>query len=197
MSFNLAQLAANIDTVGDALGARGAGKSIAGGFRGLHAGEYVMGGGRLIKGTAEGAMASGAVDFEVPTSPPEAITEVLEGIAGFGSFVAGKVGEWLKMNQIYEVHMTLFKQTITATPYKLWVCEDGRWKCRKLWQYSVGKLVKGGSTTKHSFRLESDVQRHRMNAEISRLSSRAQWSIRESVRKRAEFDARHQPGPCE
>lgn len=197
LAVGLAEAAANLDVIGKAFGAAGAGKSVASGVGNIGSGSYVMGAGGLARGTAEGAMAADLTSIDIPTSPPEAVTELLEGVANLGSFVSGKVGEWLTMNQVYEVRLTQFFQTVTATPYKVWNCVDGKWQCQKLWQYEIGNLDKDRGTNPKSFRLESDVARHQMQSEINTLGHRAQSSIAHSLQARAEFDAKHQPGSCE
>jgi hypothetical protein len=197
LAVGLGDAVTTLDIVGKALGAGGAAGSIRSGLGGLAAGEYVMGTAGLAKGTAEGAMASGITDISIPTSGKEALVEVLKQSAKFGKIVTEKIGEWLKMNQLYEVHLTQFEQTITATPYSNYRCVNGEWQCEKIWQYSVGKLRKRGHPNKRTFRLESDVARHRMQNEIDRMGRIAQANIRQSLEDRAEFDARHQPGPCQ
>ncbi|MDK1019731.1 MAG: hypothetical protein QGD89_10050, partial [Actinomycetota bacterium] len=197
MTLGLAELAADLDVIGSALGAKGAGQSIAGGIGGMASGTYVMGAGGLARGAAEGAMASGLTDVSIPTSAPEAVVEVLEGVANLGALVSKKVGEWLVANQLYEVRLTLFQQTITATPYDLSTCIGGEWECRRVWQYDVGPLTKRGRSNSKTFRLASDIARHRMQSEISRMGRRAQSAIAASVEARSDFDTRHQPGSCE
>jgi hypothetical protein len=122
---------------------------------------------------------------------------VVKGAAKLGELVSRKVGEWLVMNQLYKVRLTLFEQKITATPYSNWVCEDGKWKCEKVWQYSVGQLRRKSSVEHGPFRLESKIARHRMESTISRLGRVAQREIAKSLQARADFDAKHQPGPCQ
>lgn len=196
MSLGLGDAIAGLDIAGKALGARGAAKSITTGLGGMQSGEYVMGGLGLVKGTAEGTMASGLTDVTIPTSPPEAVVEVVKGVAKLGKFVADKVGKWLIANQLYEVHLTLFQQTITATPYDQWVCRDDKWTCRTVWQYSVGQLRKRGKPNIHTFRLDSDIAKHRMKSTISRLGKRAQSETTKSLQDRAKFDAKHTPSNC-
>lgn len=196
MSLGLSEAAAGLDLLGKALGARGAGQSIAKGIGGMSSGKYVMGAGGLAKGTAEGAMASGETKISIPTSPPEAVVEVVKGAANLGAFVSRKVGEWLKANQVYNVRLTLFQQTITATPYELWRCVEGSWKCEKVWEYDVGPLRKHGTTNPRVFRLNTKENRHRMNTEVGRLGQRAQSEIARSLQARADFDAKHQPSSC-
>ena len=144
LAVGLGEAVTDLNIVGKALGAGGAFKSLEGGLGGLAAGEYVMGAAGLAKGTAEGAMASGITDISIPTSGQEAVVEVLKQSAKFGKIIMDKVGEWLKMNQLYEVHLTQFEQTITATPYPNYRCVNGEWQCEKVWQYSVGQAPEEG-----------------------------------------------------
>jgi hypothetical protein len=197
LAVGLGEAATALDIVGKALGAGGAAGSIKSGIGGLASGEYVMGAAGLAKGTAEGAMASGLTDISIPTSGPEALVEVLKQSAKLGQFISSKVGDWLKMNQLYDVHLTQFVQVITATPHYNYRCVNGEWKCEKVWQYSVGKLQKYGKPNTRTFRLESDVARHQMQSHINMLGRRAQQAIARSLQDRADFDARHQPGPCQ
>jgi hypothetical protein len=197
LSLGLGEAVTDLDILGKSIGAAGAASSIRSALGGLASGEYVMGTAGLVKGTAEGAMASGLTTVSVPTSAPEAVVEVLKGAANLGKWVADTVGKLLEANQIYDVHLTLFQQTIVATPYLNYRCVDGRWQCEKVWQYSVGKLRKKGKPRDKSFILDSDLNRYRMQAEIRRLGRIAQRNITDSVKARAEFDAKHQPGPCQ
>jgi hypothetical protein len=197
LAVGLGEAATALDIVGKALGAGGAIGSLKSGIGGLASGEYVMGVAGLAKGTAEGAMASGLTDISIPTSGREALVEALEQSARIGQLISSKVADWLKMNQLYEVHLTQFVQVITATPYYNYRCVNGEWKCEKVWQYSVGKLQKYGNPNKRMFRLESEVARHQMQSHINMLGRRAQQSIIRSLQDRADFDARHQPGPCQ
>lgn len=196
LAVGLGDAATALGILGKALGAGGAASSIKSGIGGLASGEYVMGAAGLAKGTAEGAMASGITDISIPTSGPEVLVEVLKQSANLGALVSKKLGQWLKMNQLYDVHLTQFVQTITATPYYNYRCVDGEWKCEKIWQYSVGKLRKKGRPNKRTFRLESDIARRRMQNEINRMTRIAQSAIAKSLKDRAEFDAKHQPGAC-
>lgn len=197
LHWDLARLGANIDAIGKALGARGAATSAIGGLRGIGSGSYVMGAGGLAKGTAEGAMASGVTDVDIPLSAPEAVVEVLEGLTKMTGVIAGKAGEWMKMSELYEVRRTLFCQTIVATPYEISTCVGGRWQCKQVWQYEVGPLAKYGKPRKDIFRLESERNRRLMRGQIRRHAAMAQRLIHKGVTDRAAFDARHQPGACQ
>jgi hypothetical protein len=197
MTVGLGEAVTALDILGKALGATSAAGSVTTALGGLSAGNYVMGTAGLVQGTAEGAMASGLTDVSIPTSAPDAIVAVVKEAAKLGKFVAETVGKWLEANQIYDVHLTLFEQTITATPYLNHRCVNGEWQCEKIWQYTVGKLRRKGKPRDRSFILDSDLNRHRMQNEIARLGRMAQSAITTSLRDRAEFDAKHRPGPCQ
>ncbi len=196
ITIGLGEAVTNLGIIGKALGAGGAVSSIKSGLGGLAAGKYVMGAGGLAKGTAEGAMASGLTDISIPTSGKEALVEALRQTAKIGKMISGKISDWLKMNQLYEVHLTQFVQVIVATPHDNYRCVDGEWKCERIWEYSVGKLQLAGKPNIRTFRLESDIQRHQMQVHINMLGRRAQQAIAKSLKDRAEFDAKHQPGSC-
>lgn len=196
LAWDLARLGADIDALGKALSTRGATRSVIGGLRGISSGSYVMGAGGLVKGTAEGVMASGATDVDIPLSAPDAIVEALEGLAKVTSMIAGKAGEWMKMHQLYEVRLTLFCQTIVATPYEISTCVDGQWQCRKIWQYDVGPLRRFGRPNRHLFTLNSKREQRQMHGQIRRSAAMAQGQVSKGLTERAAFDARHRPGAC-
>ncbi|MBN2334360.1 hypothetical protein JXL21_02290 [Candidatus Bathyarchaeota archaeon] len=204
MSFGLANLARDLDLAGSLLGGMSSGKSIAGGLGAMRSGTYVTGAAGLIEGTATGAMTAagagvgtGGMQVSIPTSPPEAIAEVLEATARLGSIVAGKVGEWLQMNVLYNVRVRFFTQRITATPYEIWECKGNEWVCKeKIYEITIGKLRPGGQPNPKSFRLDSDLARHKLEQEINRATRMAKGRIESGVRRRLQFEQQHQPKPC-
>lgn len=204
MAFDLARLAQDLDLAGSLLGGASSGDSIAGGIGAMKPGTYVTGAGGLIEGTATGIMTSagasvgsGDMQISIPTSPPEVISEVLETTAKFGKIVAKKLGGWLKMHEIYRVRVRFFTQRITATPYEIWECRNNQWVCReKIYEFTIGNLRLGGQPNPKSFRLESDIARHRFNQEIKTVTQMARNRLRKGARQRLKFEQDHRPGPC-
>ena len=198
MAFDLNDIGNLLDAAGKLLGGFGAGRNVVGGIGAMRAGKYVMGAKGLAEGAADAAMATDLVPVSVPTSPPEAMAEFLEQTAKLGALVSSKVGEWLEMNELYEVRLTYFTQTITAVPFERWACEGDKMVCKsKFWEYTVGGMGKRSGTQKKTFRLESDRQKHLMDNHIRTLSGIAQREIESSVQKRIKFDQAHRPKPCD
>lgn len=204
MAFGLSNLARDLDLAGSLLGGASAGTSIVGGIGGMQSGSYVAGAGGLISGTVSGVMTgagahvgSGDMEISIPTSPPEAMSEVLEATARLGAIVASKVGEWLVMNELYHVRIRFFTQTLTATPYEIWECRGGKMVCsQKTYGIEIGKLKRGGQPNPRTFRLDSDLARRRFEQHINSLTNMAKSRLEAGARKRAEFEQKHQPGPC-
>jgi hypothetical protein len=204
LALDLTNLANELGTLGSLLGAFGSGSSVAGGVGGLRAGEYVEGAGGLVWGGITGYIAGadpniGTQSFPVsiPTSPQEAATEVLEATARLGALVAQKVGEWMEMNQLYNIRLTFLYQSVTATPYQIWRCRAGRFKCaEQVYHYTVSGLQRRPGPHRGQFRLESDIARTQFQREIERMLAVARSNLEASARAKATFDARHRPGHC-
>lgn len=204
MAFELNNLAQDLDLAGSLLGGASSGTSIVGGIGAMKSGKYVSGAGGLVSGTVSGVMTgAGAsvgvegMEVSIPTSPPEAITEVLEATAKLGAIVAGKVGEWLVMNELYTVRLRFFRQKLTATPYEVWECRGGQLVCvQKIFEIEISKLMRSGQPTPKDFKLESDIARRRFTSHINRLSNMAKNRLESAARKRAKFEQDHRPGPC-
>ena len=170
----------------------------------MKSGTYVSGAGGLISGTVSGVMTgagasvgTGNMQISIPTSPPEVISEVLETTAKLGSIVAGKVGEWLQMNELYTVRIRFFRQRLTATPYEIWECIANEWVCKeKIYEITISKLQRGGQPNPRSFRLESDIARHRFITHINRLANMAKNRLQAGAKRRLQFEQGHRPGPC-
>ncbi|MCI0544241.1 MAG: hypothetical protein L0Z49_07305 [Actinobacteria bacterium] len=205
LALDLSSLANELGTLGSLLGAYGAGTAVAGGVRGLRAGEYVEGTAGAVWGGITGYIAGadpniGTESFPVsiPTSPQEAVTEMLEATSRLGALVAQKVGEWLQMNQLYNLRITYFYQEVTATPFTVWECRAGTWVCiEKVFHVSVSGLKRRPGPRRGPFRLESDLARSRFEREVSTLVGLARSALETSTRAKAEFDQRHRPGPCQ
>jgi hypothetical protein len=202
LAVNLGQLGLTLGTVGSLFGARGAGGNLAGGIMGLGAGSYVKGAAGIARGSLESVLAvrgnlgTDSFPIPVPTSPEEVLVGVLQVTAQLGAVVAGKVTEWMKMNQIYRVRSTLFYQEVTAQPLQIWECRGGRWACAEnvvLYEVSDLKRQQGRAEI---FRLESDVARHRFEAHVNGLTARAEKSIEDSARSLIDFEQANSPGPC-
>lgn len=204
MSLGLSNLAQDLDLAGYLLGGLSSGKTINGGIGALKQGKYVTGGAGLAYGTVTGAMTAAGVtvgtesmDISIPTSGPEVISELLESIAKLGSLVARKVGEWTEHNEIYSVRMVFFRQKMTATPYQIWECQGGEWRCvRKLYEIEVSKLMRGGEPNPKEFKLESKRNRYLFNREIRRSGNIARARIANGMRMRKKFLQEHRAGPC-
>jgi hypothetical protein len=157
----------------------------------------VEGGIGTYKAAADPSMGGESFDVFPPTSPADAAVEVLKCTAQLGALVASKVGEWMEMNQLYNIRLTYFYQTVTATPYQIWRCQAGHWVCvEKVFHYSVSGLQRRPGPRQGPFRLESDIARAQFQREIDRMVSAARGQLEQSARGRAEFNQRHRPGPC-
>ena len=204
IAFELSNLAQDLDLAGSLLGGLSSGKSIVGGIGAMKEGKYVSGAAGLVSGTVSGLMTgAGAsvgvegMDISIPTSPPEVISEVLESTAKLGSIVAGKVGDWLVMNELYSVRLRFFQQKLTATPYEIWECHGGEWVCiQKIFEVEISKLLRGPQPNPKDFRLESDLARHRFIQHINRLTNMAKNHLVQGARRRAKFEQDHQPKLC-
>ncbi len=204
MAVNLSGLAGELGSLGSILGMGGAGKAIKGGFKDLAAGSYVKGSAGFVEGGIGGYIAIadpniGTAGFPVsiPTSPQEAVTELLEAAARLGALVASKVGEWMAKNQLYRIRLTYFEQEIKATPYNVYECQGGSWMCvEKVYLYEVGNLTKRPGPTKSDITIRDELQRHRFEREINGLTASARRELQRSMQERSEFEAAHQPGPC-
>ena len=170
----------------------------------MQSGTYVTGAGGLISGTVSGVMTgagasvgSGGMEISIPISPPEALSEVLEATARLGTIVATKVGEWLQMNELYHVRIRFFTQTLTATPYEIWECQNGEMVCtEEVYEIEIGRLEKGGQSGPKTFRLDSDLARHRFDSHLNTLTAMAKNRLVQGARERLEFEQSHQSGPC-
>lgn len=204
LAFDLRRLYGELDLAGTMLGAHGAGDSLAGAVGGLHAGNYVTAAGGLAEGTASGLLAgtgahvgSGDMQISIPTSPQEALTEVLEATARLGALVADKVGKWMKMNQLYRVRLRFFTQTLTAKPFQVMECRNNQWVCaEKGYEISISKLQLGPQPNPRSFKLEGVASRHAFERHLATLAQRAKQEIDKGVKQRKKFEDEHQRGPC-
>jgi hypothetical protein len=144
----------------------------------------------------KGNLGTDSFPIPVPTSPEEVLVGVLQVTAQLGSLVAGKVTQWMKMNQIYRVRSTLFYQEVSVQPIEIWECSDGHWMCvEKVLQYQVSGLERQQGPAE-LFRIESEVSSHRFEIHINGLSARAKRSIESSAKSLVEFEQANQPGPC-
>jgi len=205
LAINLANLAQEIGLAGSLIGARGSGKSIAGGVGGLRQGKYVTGTGGLINGaattilTGTGAtVGSGQMQISIPTSIPEVVTEVLKGVSNLGSVVSRKATEWIKMGNTYGARVRYFYQTLTATPYEIWECKGNKWVCiEKVYEITISQLLRGRNIGQRAeFKLESDSARARFNRHIRDLMRRTKGELESGVKARLKFEQEHQRGPC-
>jgi hypothetical protein len=202
LAINLGQLGFDLGAIGSLLGARGAGTNIASGVSGLGAGSYVKGSLGIARGSVEGLLAvkgnlgSASFPIPVPTSPEEVLVGVLQVTAQLGALVAGKVTEWMRMNQIYRVRSTLFYQEVSVQPIQIWECKSGQWVCvEKVLQYEVSGLERQPGASQ-SFRVEGEVSQHQFEAYINGATSRAMQSIESSARALIQFEQANPPGPC-
>jgi hypothetical protein len=202
LALNLGQLGLDLAALGSLLGARGAGGNVASGVTGLGAGSYVKGSLGIARGSVEGLLAvkgnlgTASFPIPVPTSPEEVLVGVLQVTAQLGAMVAGKVTEWMKMNQIYRVRSTLFYQEVSVQPIQIWECKAGQWVCvEKVLQYEVSGLERQPGASQ-SFRIEGDVSQHQFESYINGATARAKQSIEASARALVEFEQSNPPGPC-
>ena len=204
LAFELNNLAQDLGLAGSLLGGASSGTSIVGGIGAMKSGTYVSGAGGLITGTVTGVMTgagasvgTGSMQVSIPTSPPEAITEVLKTTAKLGSIVAKKVGQWLQMNELTKVRIRFFRQRLTATPYEIWECKGNEWICvEKVYEITISKLLRGGQPNPKTFKIESDIVRHRFTREINRMTRMAKGRLERGARQRRKFEQDHRPGPC-
>ena len=205
LSLNLANLAQDIGLAGSLLGARSSGKSIVGGIGGLREGKYVTGAGGLISGTAStilsasgATIGTGQMQISIPTSLPEVVTEVLKGVANLGSIVSRKAAEWIKMNNTYGARVRYFYQTLTATPFEIWECKGNQWVCiEKVYEITISKLLRGREIgARQEFKLESDIQRTKLDRHINRLMMLVRGQLESGIKARRKFEQDHQRGPC-
>ncbi|MFZ0493730.1 MAG: hypothetical protein WAM81_11100, partial [Acidimicrobiia bacterium] len=200
MVIDLSMLAQELDMVGDLLSAREAGLHIAGGVNGYAAGRYVAGTAGVVRGGVEATLAGTNIIPDIPTSIPTATVELLESVSKFAGFVAGRVTDWMKRNEMVSARVTFFKQTIIATPYRIMECRKGQgWVCvERVWEIEVSKLQKDKrKLASQTWRPVSDLDRHRMNADFRRLGSAAANQIKQDANRLAKWRARHEPGPCQ
>lgn len=202
LAIGLGQLGLNLAALGTLLGARGAGGNVASGVTGLGTGSYVKGSLGIARGSVEGLLAvkgnlgTASFPIPVPTSPEEVLVGVLQVTAQLGALVAGKVTEWMKMNQIYRVRSTLFYQEVSVQPIQIWECKGGKWVCvEKVLQYEVSGLERQPGASQ-SFRIEGDVSQHQFESYIAGATARARQSIEASARALVEFEQSNPPGPC-
>ena len=205
LSYKLGSLAQDIGLAGSLLGGAGSGKSIIGGFGGMRQGSYVTGAGGLISGTATAVMTgagagvgSGQMKISIPTSPPEAIAELLKGVSNLGSIVSKKAAKWIKMNNTYGARVRFFEQILTATPIEIWECKGNKWICvEKVYEITISQLKLGTETGQRAeFKLESDSARAKFNQHINTLEKIVKNELRKSVEARRKFEQEHQRGPC-
>jgi hypothetical protein len=202
LAINLGQLGLDLAALGSLLGARGAGGNVASGVTGLGTGSYIKGSLGVARGSVEGLLAvkgnlgTASFPIPVPTSPEEVLVGLLQVTAQLGALVAGKVTEWMKMNQIYRVRSTLFYQEVSVQPVQIWECKAGQWVCvEKVLQYEVSGLERQPGASQ-SFRIEGDVSQHQFESYINGATARAKQSIEASARALVEFEQSNAPGPC-
>ena len=196
LTFELKDLARDLDFAGDMLSARSAGLHLGGAMNGYTAGNYVATTSGVIRGGVDAVTATDVAP-DIPTTPLQAGTELLEQTARLGAFVAGKVTEWMANYQIMTVRRSYFYQTITATPHEIWECREGTgWVCvEKIWAYNVGRLrvLRGRDNW---FTVNSTRRRFVFQREIRRISQAAANTIKRDAQRLAEWRAQHEPGPC-
>lgn len=198
LTFDLNDLARDLDFIGDMISARSAGLHIGGSANGFASGKYVAASAGVIRGGIDAAMATDLAP-EVPTGVVEAGVEMLEGVSRLGSTVARKVTEWMEGQQIMLLWVTMFYQEITATPYRILECRQGvGWVCvEKVWEIEVSKLKKRPRNPNiKRYIVESNLNKARFQAEIRRQSQRAANRVRNDARTLMQWRARHEPGPC-
>jgi hypothetical protein len=202
LAISLGQHGLELATLGTLLGARGAGGNIASGVTGLGTGSYVKGTMGIARGTVEGLLAvkgnlgTASFPIPVPTSPEEVLVGLLQVTAQLGALVAGKVTEWMKMNQIYRVRSSLLYQEVSVQPIQIWECRAGQWVCvERVLQYDVSRLERQPGASQ-SFRIEGDVSQHQFESYINGATARAKQTIEASARALVEFEQSNAPGPC-
>lgn len=195
--FDLNDLARDLDFAGDLLGARSAGLHVSGAINGYSQGKYLATGAGIIRGGVDAAQALSDRVPDVPTTPAQAGTELLEQTARLGAFVAGKVTEWMGNYQIMTARLTTFYQSVTATPYERMECREGQgWICvEKVWEIEIGKLTRVQGRDKF-FTVNSAVRRRAFQAAIRTMSQRGADTIRKDAKLLTEWRAMHEAGPC-
>ena len=202
LAVSLGHLGLDLAALGSLLGARGAGGNIASGVTGVGAGSYVKGSLGVARGTVEGLLAvkgnlgTASFPIPVPTSPEEVLVGLFQVTAQFGALVAGKVTEWMKMNQIYRVRSSLLFQEVSVQPIQIWECKAGQWVCvERVLQYHVSGLERQPGASQ-SFRIEGDVSRHQFESYVNGATARAKQTIEASARALVEYEQSNAPGPC-
>lgn len=173
LAISLGQLGADLDFLGSMIGGVEAG--LAGG-----AGRY-----------GEAAAGVGTVMADIPTSPAQLATEILERTAKLGSTVAAAVGRWTKTHELYTIRSTIFVVTMEMVWQRRWVCEDGSWRCRVELVTRSSKLQRGRSV------VESDLLFDEMRVRAARRSQSLEAHIRREMAEVHAFATKHQPGPCQ
>lgn len=195
MVTGLKDAGVTLTTIGAALSGRGAALGGAKAVTSLQTGQFVKGSLQGVKGTVDGL---GAIDVipNVPTSLPEAVAQGLAATANLGSFVAGKVTEWMGKNTLISVHASFYFQTVTIQPTQIWVCEDGVWRCKtKVNVYTVGTLERERGNDKR-FTVKSEPEKRRLRAHLATLASRGRLRITKSVAQIAAWEAATPTGDC-
>lgn len=196
--IDLKDVASELDFMGDLLNARSAGLHISSAVNGYSQGKYVATAAGVVQGGIDATMATTDVVPDVPTTPLQAGVEGLEQLARLGAVITGKVTEWMTNIQVMKVHLTLFYQTITATPYTIWECRQGEgWVCvEKVWEIEVSRLKRHRGRDR-VFTVNSDVRRREFQRVIRGMSQRAASTIRQDAERMARWRTEHEPGPCE
>ena len=199
IALGLAQAAQELDLVGDLLSAREAGLDIGGSINGYAQSSFWSTTGGVVKGGAGAVLAGADTSFDVPTSLPTATVEVVETLAKLGSFLTGKVTDWMENAQVVQGRLRYFTQTITATPFTVWECRQGTgWVCvEKVWRYDVGKLQRSQPVRTRSFYPNNDLDRWRMQREFQRVANRAAGRIQRDAKRLIDWRRQHQAGPCD
>lgn len=202
LAVSLGHLGLDLAALGSLLGARGAGGNVASGVTGVGAGSYVKGSLGVARGTVEGLLAvqgnlgTASFPIPVPTSPEEVLVGLLQVTAQFGALVAGKVTEWMKINQIYRVRSSLLFQEVSVQPIQIWECKAGQWVCvERVLQYHVSGLERQPGASQ-SFRIEGDVSQHQFESYVNGATARAKQTIEASARALVEYEQSNAPGPC-
>lgn len=198
LAIDLQDVARDLDFMGDLLNARSAGLHISGAVNGYSQGKYVATAAGVVQGGIDATMATTDVVPDVPTTPLQAGAEGLEQLARLGAFISGKVTEWMANVQVMKVRLTMFYQTITATPYTIWECQEGvGWVCvERVWEIEVSELKRHRGRDR-IFTVNSSVRRREFQRVIQGLSQRAASTIRRDAERLARWRTEHEPGSCE
>lgn len=196
--FTLNDLARDLDFAGDMLSARSAGLHVGGAINGYSPGKYVATATGVIKGGIEATMATSDVLPEVPASAASAVTELLEGTAVLGRFVAQKVVEWMGKNQLMTVRLTMSYQDIKATPFDILECREGKgWVCvEKVWEIEIGQLKKRQGRER-SYTVGYGRQKRQFERAVRDLSNRGAGNVGSASRRLVVWRSLHEPGPCD